>query len=73
MTVAELIRELEMMPDDMEVKFTYNYGDYSDSQVCGTIGDVDILEVNYSDYHRMDKLAEDGKAGQKRMVILHNL
>jgi hypothetical protein len=73
MTVKELIDQLEMMPDDMEVKFAYNYGDYWDSEVCGTIGYVDILEVKHSDYHRMDKLASDGERGQKQMVILHNL
>lgn len=73
MQVKELIEKLQQMPDDMEVKFAYDYGDYWNTEVCGHIGEVDILEVNYSEYHRMDKLADEDKSGEKRMVILHNL
>lgn len=59
MTVRELINELEFYPDDMEVEFAYNYGDYWGNTVCKEIKDIDKGFVEYSDYHRMDKLVEE--------------
>lgn len=59
MTVSELISELSFYPDDMEVEFAYNYGDYWGTTVCKKIKDVDKGLVEYSDYHRMDKLVKE--------------
>ena len=59
MTVRELINELEFYPDDMEVEFAYNYGDYWNTIVCREIKDIDKGFVEYSSYHRMDKLVEE--------------
>lgn len=59
MTVRELIDELKFFPDDMEVEFAYNYGDYWGTTVCKEIKDVDKGWVEYSGYHRMDKLVEE--------------
>ena len=59
MTVKELIDELKFFPDDMEVEFAYNYGDYWRTTVCKEIKDVDKGWVEYSGYHRMDKLVEE--------------
>lgn len=75
MTVAELIQELQQMPQDMEVKFAYNFGDYWGTEVCGYIDGVEIQSVVYSDYHRMDKvLPEDREIDEDtettEMVIL---
>ena len=74
MTVRELINELEFYPDDMEVEFAYNYGDYWGTIVCKEIKDVDKSFVEYSDYHRMDKLVEeddeDEEESEKKREVL---
>lgn len=58
MTVAELIAELQSFNDDMEVKFAYPSGDYWHTTVCDVITSVDIAGVEYSEYHRKDKLLD---------------
>lgn len=59
MTVQELIEELSLYPDDMEVEFAYNYGDYWRTTVCKEIKNIDTGYVEYSAYHRMDKLLDN--------------
>lgn len=59
MTVQELIEELSLYPDDMEVEFVYNYGDYWRTTVCKEIKNIDTGYVEYSAYHRMDKLIDN--------------
>ena len=59
MTVEELIEELSLYPDDMEVEFAYNYGDYWRTTVCKEIKNIDTGYVEYSAYHRMDKLLDN--------------
>lgn len=59
MTVAELIEELQFFDNDMKVQFAYNYGDYWKTTVCKDIKDVDIGYVEYSEYHRMNKLVDE--------------
>ena len=59
MTVQELIEELSLFPDDMEVEFAYNYGDYWRTTVCKEIKNIDTGYVEYSAYHRMDKLVDN--------------
>lgn len=59
MTVQELIEELSLYPDDMEVEFAYNYGDYWRTTVCKEIKNIDTGYVEYSAYHRMDKLIDN--------------
>ena len=74
MTVRELINELEFYPDDMEVEFAYNYGDYWNTTVCKKIKDIDKGFVEYSGYHRMDKLVEeddeDEEESEKKREVL---
>ena len=74
MTVRELINELEFYPDDMEVEFAYNYGDYWGTTVCKEIKDIDKGFVEYSSYHRMDKLIdiddEDEEEHDKKREVL---
>ena len=74
MTVRELIDELELFPDDMEVEVAYNYGDYWRTTVCKEIKDIDEGWVEYSGYHRMDKLIdvddEDDEPDEKREVLI---
>ena len=59
MTVQELIEELSLYPDDMEVEFAYNYGDYWRTTVCKEIKNIDTGYVEYSAYHRMNKLVDN--------------
>jgi len=59
MNVKELIEQLRQMPDEMEVKFAYNYGDYWKTEVAADVDRVTTGEVTYSEYHRMDKLADE--------------
>ena len=59
MTVQELIEQLSLYPDDMEVEFAYNYGDYWRTTVCKEIKNIDTGYVEYSAYHRMDKLIDN--------------
>jgi len=58
MLVKELIEMLEGMNQDAEVHFAYNYGDHWRTEVAPKIDRVDEGAVVYSDYHRMDKIAE---------------
>ncbi|MBD5400438.1 hypothetical protein HDR61_01655 [bacterium] len=59
MTVSELIEELQSFDDDMEVQFAYNYGDYWRTTVCKDVTDIDTGYVEYSEYHRMNKLIDE--------------
>lgn len=74
MTVRELINELNCYPDNMEVEFAYNSNDYWKTTVCKEIKDVDKGFVEYSDYHRMDKLVdiddEDEEEHEKKHEVL---
>jgi hypothetical protein len=58
MNVAQLIEQLQDMPQDAEVHFQYNYGDHWRTQVAPSVGSIEMGLVKYSDYHRMDKVVE---------------
>lgn len=59
MNVKELIEQLKYMDQDAEVHFAYNYGDHWHTEVAPKISTVTEGVVEYSDYHRMDKLVTD--------------
>jgi hypothetical protein len=59
MKVSELIEQLGYMDKDAEVHFTYNYGDHWRSQVAPRVSQVFEGVVEFSEYHRMDKLIDD--------------
>jgi hypothetical protein len=61
MTVKELREMLADFDSDMEVRFAYNYGDYWNSEVAADITDADIGQVQYSAYHRLDKVVDPDK------------
>ena len=63
MTVAELIEYLQEQDQTLEVKFSYNSGDYWRTQVAKDIETVETGLVEYSDYHRMDKVVENDEDG----------
>ena len=56
MTVQELIEQLGYMDKDAEVHFAYNYGDHWRTEVAPRVGSVSEGIVEFSEYHRMDKL-----------------
>ena len=64
MTVNELKELLNQFDGEMEVKFAYNSGDYWRTQVAKDITDVEEGNTVYSDYHRMDKVDEEGDAAR---------
>jgi len=80
MKVADLIQELQCMPQDAEVHYSYNYGDHWRTQVAPKVRDIEEGVVKYSEYHQMDKLVEDEddfyddegniKEGTRQVVVL---
>jgi len=80
MQVKELIEQLECMNPEAEVHFSYNYGDHWRTEVAPKVERVHQGIVEFSDYHRMDKLVEDEdcydedtgdyKAGIRRVVVI---
>jgi hypothetical protein len=59
MKVSELIEQLGYMNPEAEVHFSYGYGDHWRTQVAPAVSNVFDGVVQYSEYHRMDKLVED--------------
>jgi hypothetical protein len=59
MTVQELINTLEFMDMNAEVHFAYGYGDHWHTTVAPGVSEVSEGAVEYSEYHRMDKLVDD--------------
>ena len=59
MKVSQLIEQLGYMNPEADVHFSYGYGDHWRTQVAPKVGEVSEGVVQYSDYHRMDKLVED--------------
>jgi hypothetical protein len=59
MKVSELIEQLGYMDQEAEVHFAYNYGDHWRTEVAPKVGSVDEGVVEYSDYHRMDRIAKE--------------
>jgi len=80
MKVSELIEQLECMDKDAEVHFSYCYGDHWRTEVAPKVERVHQGIVEFSDYHRMDKLVEDEdcydedtgdyKADVRKVVVL---
>jgi hypothetical protein len=59
MQVKELIEILSRYEQEAEVHFSYNYGDHWRTEVAPAVCQVTDGVVEYSDYHRMDKLVTD--------------
>jgi hypothetical protein len=64
MTIQELIENLQYLQEehgpDMEVMFSYTASDYWHSQLAQSISSVEVGGVSWSDYHRTNKLNEEG-------------
>ena len=59
MKVSELIELLGYHSPDAEVHFSYNYGDHWRTEVAPAVSSVADGVVEFSDYHRMDKMVDD--------------
>jgi hypothetical protein len=59
MKVAELIELLGYHSPDAEVHFSYNYGDHWRTEVAPAVSSVADGVVEFSEYHRMDKMVDD--------------
>jgi len=59
MNVKELIEQLQDMNPEAEVHFAYGYGDHWRTTVAPAASRVFQGQVQYSEYHRMDKMVED--------------
>ena len=79
MKVKDLIEQLGYMDAEADVHFAYGYGDHWRTTVAPKVRQVFEGAVEYSEYHRMDKLAdkdfEDEEAGNpeenvRRVVII---
>lgn len=73
MNVRELIEELENFDDNMEVHFSYNYGDHWRTTVAPIAENVDEGLVKHSGYHEMDMVVDedhDNTEGTKEVVII---
>jgi hypothetical protein len=78
MLVKQLIEQLKYMDENAEVHFSYCYGDHWRTEVAPKISRVSEGVVEYSEYHRMDKMAredyddedEQTVASQRRVVII---
>ena len=69
MTVAELIEYLQEQDQTLEVKFSYPSGDYWRTQVAKDIEEVETGLVEYSDYHRMDKVVDNDEDGTLVLLL----
>jgi hypothetical protein len=78
MNVAQLIEQLQYMPQDAEVHFEYGFGDYWRTTVAPKVSQVGMGRVEYSSYHQMDKVIEpkyddedeDQREADSREVVL---
>ena len=70
MTVAELIKALSVMSPSAEVHFEHGAGDYWRTTVAPRVCEVTIGVVEYSDYHRMDKVVDNYDSKEGREVVL---
>jgi hypothetical protein len=81
MKVKDLIEQLGYQDPEAEVHFAYNYGDHWRTEVAPKVSQVFEGAVEFSDYHRMDKLVTDEedlydeetgdyKADVRRVVVI---
>lgn len=75
MTVAELIHELSNLPDDLPVRFVYDWHDHWHTPVAPEVTQVEVGAVEYSEYHsQMKAIAsedlDDENEDQEQAVLL---
>ena len=71
MKVRELIDELSAYDGEVEVHFSYNYGDHWRTTVAPIVSGVDLQRVCYSSYHSMPMVVdEDDKRYEGAMEVV---
>ena len=70
LTVGDLRNALDGVDDNMKVHISYNYGDYWKTVVAPVATEAEEGRVSYSEYHRMDKIDEDGAEDFKKVFII---
>ena len=70
MTVKELMDALENFDPNMEVKFSYNFGDYWNTKVASEVADIDEGQIKYSSYHRMYKVDDNEDYDNTKTVVI---
>jgi hypothetical protein len=80
MTVQELMEQLGYMDPNAVVHYSYNYGDHWRTEVAPRVSQVSEGVVEFSEYHRMDKMVDDEdcydedtgdyKADVRKVVVL---
>ena len=80
MKVKDLIEQLGYMDRDAEVHYSYCYGDHWHTEVAPRVDSIEQGVVEYSEYHRMDKMVNDEdcynedtgdyKADVRKVVVL---
>lgn len=76
MTIKELKNEIELYDENLEVMFSFDYGDHTHTLVAENISNVGTAYVEPSDYHRMDKVLDGDldsdkiEAGAKEILLL---
>jgi len=74
MKVTELIeclQELAEENEDMEVRFSYDYGDHCHTAIATLVDRVDVMPVSHSDYiSDMMLVDEDDADGSETMAII---
>jgi hypothetical protein len=80
MQVKDLIEQLQGMNPEAEVHYSYNYSDHWRTEVAPKVDRVDEGVVEFSEYHRMDKMVDyedcydeetgDWRTDVRRVVVL---
>lgn len=73
MTVAELMDLLENEDPEIEVVFSYDYGDHWNTDVAQPVKCVEMLPCVKSSYHRMLKVCpadEEPEEGAEHYLVL---
>ena len=71
--LREILNDLDGSFDKTPVHIAYNYGDYWHTQVAPGANIARIGSVEWSEYHRMDKVSDedaDEEEGIKQVFII---
>ena len=70
MKVKDLIEILQEYDESMDVHISYGYGDHWRTQVAPKVGYVEEADVEYSDYHQMDKLVDSHDEEHRTVLVI---
>ena len=70
MKVKNLIEILQEYDESMDVHISYGYGDHWRTQVAPKAGYVEEADVEYSDYHQMDKLVDSHDEDHRTVLVI---